>query len=107
MEYLDCSNITLSNTAAFNILKVHYCTITNLKSIQYELFSNNTFLSSEDNVDILCKAIVKQTKLEEIHIQKGYLLSVESRVKILQACCKITTLNSLPKELYNDDQLLN
>ena len=59
MQILDLDGIYLSNNAAKNLLELYFCSITKMNSIPSELFRNNTFLQSDENVDLLCECIVK------------------------------------------------
>ena len=108
LERFDIDDVRLSDRSAHNLLKMHYMDITDLETLPSELFYNNTFLHGEENIEVLCQVIAKQTNLQRLNISHGgSMLKEQSRIKILETCCEINSLVQIQKEIFNYDNFLD
>ena len=69
------------------------------------MYDNSSFLQDDDYIDALCRCICRQKNLNSISL-KGEVLTESAVYKILEACSKITSLSTLPKQLFEGNLFL-
>ena len=105
IKKLELSINNLETQPASNLMEYYYSKINDLQQIPKILYSNNEVLKSEECVQQLCQIISNQTGLSQLDFS-GLELSVDTACKILEACCKIKTLRSIPIELVIKNNML-
>ena len=103
MQNLDMNGLNLSDRAVFNLFSVYFIEVTNMSSIP-DLISD-TFLESEENIDVLCQFISRQRTMYQINIA-GSKLNQNSLSRVLEAASKIRSLSYSPITLFQGNNLL-
>ena len=57
MQNLEFRNVEINEKSAENLLKNYYSQLNNLTTIPVEIFKDNTFLETDEYVDLLCQII--------------------------------------------------
>ena len=63
IKRLDLNSLYLNNRATYNLIESYYSVLNTLTKFPNELFNNNNFLESEENIEVLCQCITKQRNL--------------------------------------------